>query len=301
MLLKEIHEGEEQLARSSGNGTFVGILPESSAILQGLDNQDKRMHRMRTRLVKIQLVILAFICTVPAVRSEATTGIILHSRYRIVLAVDSRAVYRVNGNATECKLFEMQDVYATVSGLAHYGSFRVTDSIREGFAGQGTFENHVSSTALALKRRVDKLLANLQVNNPTEYRYLTSRSNYPSDLVQLAVAETVKTQPMLGIIELRWNGAGDEVTAKTIICLGSCSQNTEIFYLGYWEQIKPYVGAPGRPRNVASAASIDKLIRLEINAHPTEVGIPINILELTGSGARWLQNGGNCSLPGVGS
>jgi len=39
---------------------------------------------------------------------------------------------------------------------------------------------------------------------------------------------------------------------------------------------------------------------LEIAAHPNEVSAPINILELTGSGARWLQNGGNCSLPGVG-
>jgi len=51
--------------------------------------------------------------------------------------------------------------------------------------------------------------------------------------------------------------------------------------------------------DLGSAASIDRLIRLEINAHHEEVGAPINILELGGSGPRWLQNGGNCSLPGV--
>ena len=56
----------------------------------------------------------------------------------------------------------------------------------------------------------------------------------------------------------------------------------------------------GEPRTIASAASIDRLIRMEMDAHPAEVGAPINILELNGSGARWLQNGGNCSLPGVG-
>jgi len=55
--------------------------------------------------------------------------------------------------------------------------------------------------------------------------------------------------------------------------------------LGYWEHIKPYVATSGRPRIVGSAASIDRLIRLEIQAHPNEVGIPINILELNGSGA----------------
>ncbi len=260
------------------------------------------MYWLRTRLATIRVVILlALICTIPAARSKATTEIILRSRYRIVLAADSRAVYRLNGNATECKLFEVQDVYATASGLAHYGrSYRLTDTIREGFAGEGTFESHVSSTALVLKRRVEKLLAGLQANNPTEYRYLMQPSNYASDLVQLAVAQTVRGQPMLGIIELQRDAAGNSLTARTITCPGSCRPNTEIFYLGYWEHIKPYVAGSGRPRSVGSAASIDRLIRLEIDAHPNEVSIPINILELKASGARWLQNGGNCSLPGVG-
>jgi hypothetical protein len=259
------------------------------------------MHLPRTILVTSRVGIVALICTVPAVRSKATTEIILRSRYRIVLAADSRAAYGLNGSATECKLFEVQDVYATVSGLAHYGgSYRVTDTIREGFAGEGTFESHVSSTALVLKRTVEKLLAALRASNPTEYRYLMQKSNHMSDLVQLAVAQTVRSQPMLGIIELRHNGAGNGLTARTTVCPGSCEQSTELFYLGYWERIKPYVATSSGPRNVGSAAAIDRLIRLEIAAHPNEVSAPINILELTRAGARWLQNGGNCALPGVG-
>jgi hypothetical protein len=125
-------------------------------------------------------------------------------------------------------------------------------------------------------------------------------SNYASDLVQLAVAQTVRSQPMLGIIELRRNGTGNTLTTRTTICPGSCKPSTELFYLGYWERIQPYVATSSGPRNVGSAASIDRLIRLEIAAHPNEVSAPIDILELTKSGARWLQNGGNCSLPGVG-
>jgi hypothetical protein len=39
---------------------------------------------------------------------------------------------------------------------------------------------------------------------------------------------------------------------------------------------------------------------MEIHAHPDDVGVPINILELNGTAALRLQNGGNCSLPGVG-
>ncbi len=259
------------------------------------------MYRANLRLVTIRAVTLALICAASGVRSDATSEIILRSRYRIVLAADSRAVYRGNGRTTECKLFEVRDVYATVSGVAHSGrNYRVTDAIREGFAGGGTFEDHVSSTAIVLKRRLEKMLANLQVNNPTEYRYLMQKSAYTSDLVQLAMAETVGGQPMLGIIELRTTGVGNSLTAKTIVCPGSCRQNNGVFYFGYWDYIKPYVAASGQPRNVASAASIDRLIRMEIHAHPDEVGVPINILELNGTGARWLQNGGNCSLPGVG-
>src|SRR5271157_2642480 len=216
--------------------------------------------------------------------------------------------------------------------------------IRSERALPGTFEGHVSSTALVLKRTVEKLLDGLQTSNPTEYRYRMQRSNYTSDLVQLAVAQTVRSQPMLGIIELRRNRAGNGLTAcggsdviqktaskpliapneyghlrptlrprlrirefhhrlltaRTIICPGSCEQSTELFYLGYWERIKPYVATSSGPRSVGSAAAIDRLIRLEIAAHPSEVSAPINILELTRAGARWLQNGGNCALPGVG-
>jgi hypothetical protein len=167
-----------------------------------------------------------------AMQSKATTEVILRSRYRIVLAADSRAVYRLNGRATECKLFEVQNVYATVSGLAHYGrSYRVTDAIREGFAGGGTFQNHVTSTAFALKRNVEELLTDLRDHDPTEYRYLMQQPEATSDLVQLAVAQTVRGQPMLGIIELRRKGTGEQLTAKTVICPGNCRQNTEIFFL----------------------------------------------------------------------
>jgi hypothetical protein len=192
-------------------------------------------------------------------------------------------------------------VYAAVSGLAHYGpSYRVTDTIRQGFSGRGNFQDHVAYTAVVLKRTVENLLADLQAGNPAEYRDVTQRSNATSDLVELALAQTIGDQPMLGIIQLRRNGAGNNLTARTMICPGSCRQDTQLFYLGYWERIKPYVHASGRSRNIGSAASIDKLIRLEMQAHPNEVSAPINILELNRWGTRWLQDGGNCSLPGVG-
>jgi hypothetical protein len=260
------------------------------------------MQRPTIRLTAIRVATLAFICSFAAVSSNATTGIVLRSRYRIVLAADSRVVYRGKGSASECKLFEVRDVYATVSGLAGYGkSYRVSDTIRAGFAGDRSFENHVASTAYVLRRTLERLLTGLQASNPTEYRYLMQRSNYSSDLVELAVAQTVNGQPMLGLIELRRTGAGNKLAVTTSVCPGNCRQNTEIVYLGYWDRIKPYVAASsGAPRNVASAASIDRLIRMEIGAHPNEVGPPINVLEVNGYGARWLQNGGNCSLPGVG-
>ena len=244
------------------------------------------------------LLALLFFCTIP---SGATTAVALHSRYRVVLAADSRAIYGANRNATECKLFEIRDVYATVSGLAHYGAaYRATDAVRDGFSRPGSFPNHVSATAYFLQQRVDSLLTGLQRNNPNEYRLLMQRSGPQSDFVALAVAEFIHGQPVLGIIELQRVAGQNSFVARTAICPGNCRQGDGLFYLGYWDRIKPYVANSGQPRSVGSAASIDRLIRLEINAHPAEVAAPINILELGSSGARWLQNGGNCSLPGVG-
>jgi len=200
---------------------------------------------------------------------------------------------------TECKLFEVGNVYATASGVVRYGTrYRTTDAIRDGFSRPGDFESHISATAFYLKRRVQDFLADLQRRNPGEYRYLMRNTSAPSDFVELAVAQTINGQPMLGIIELQ-RSPGDVLTSRTSICPGNCGRQDDIFYLGYWELIKPYVEDSGRPRALGSAASIDRLIRIEMHAHPDTVGTPINILELTGSGARWLQNGGNCSLPGV--
>jgi hypothetical protein len=251
-------------------------------------------------LTNLRFLLLALICTWPVAGLQGTTEIALRSRYRVVLAVDSRAIYGTNGSATECKLFEANQVYAAVSGLAHYGtSYRAVDAMRDGFARPGSFQQHVSAAALSLQRRVKVLLAALAANNESAYRYLTQPSSGASDLVQLAVAQVVNRQPMLGIIELRQESGGNGLRATTTVCPGNCDPNHAIFYLGYWERIKPYVSGSGQPRNVASAASLDRLIRLEMQAHPREVGAPINVLELTNYGARWLQNGGNCSLPGV--
>jgi hypothetical protein len=240
-------------------------------------------------------------CLSPAIPSTATTAIALRSRYRIVLATDSRVIYGANRNATECKLFEIRDVYATVSGLAHYGAtFHATDAVRDGFSRPGSFQSHVSATAYFLQRRADNLLAGLQHNDPDEYLLLMQRAGIQSDFVAIAVAEVINGQPMLGIVELQRVAGPNSLVAKTAVCPGNCRQGDGLFYLGYWEKIRAYVANSGQPRNVGSAASIDRLIRLEINAHPAEVAAPINILELGSSGARWLQNGGNCSLPGVG-
>ena len=236
-------------------------------------------------------------CCWPPAGLHGTTEIALRNRHRVVLAADSRAIYGTSGSATECKLFAVGQVYATVSGLAHYGaSYRATDAIRDGFAGPGSFQQHVSATAFFLQSRVNRLLTALAENHAPAYRYLTQ----PSDVVQLAVAQVVNRQPMLGIIELRQSARASGLTVSTTVCPGNCRPDNAIFYLGYWERIQPYVAASGQPRSVASAASIDRLIRMEMQAHPREVAPPINILELTGDGARWLQNGGNCYLPGVG-
>ena len=255
----------------------------------------------RAVLNSVQAFVLALVCLAPATLSRATTAIALRSRYRIVLAADSLARYGTNGRATECKLFQIRDVYATVSGLAHYGrSYRAIDAIGDGFGRLGTFEDHVSATAYSLQRRSEQLLAHVEQTNPAEYRAMILKASRPTDFVQLAMAQNVNGKPMLGIVQLRWEVSQNRFRAVTSICPGNCGRDTGIFYLGYWERIKPYVADAGQPRSIGSAASIDRLIRIEINAHPADVGAPINILEVNSSGARWLQNGGNCSLPGVG-
>ena len=248
-----------------------------------------------------RVLLLTLVCLVLMGDATATTAIALRSRHRVVLAADSRAVYGATRDASECKLFQYGGIYATVAGLAHYGtSYRATDALRDGYARPGDFRAHVSATAYSLQHRVQGLLAGIQRSNPSEYQTIMQRTATQSDFVALAITEMVAGDPMLGVIELQHAAGRPELAVKITICPGNCRQDGGIFYLGYWEQIRPYVANAGQERSVGSAASIDRLIRLEIKAHPAEVGAPIDILELNRSGARWLQNGGNCSLPGVG-
>jgi hypothetical protein len=246
------------------------------------------------RILPASILLLVAIAT-----CSATTAIALRSRHHVVLATDSRAIYGAGAKTTECKLFAYGNVYATVAGFAHYGSsYRATDAIRDGFARPGTFPARVSATASYLQQRVQAFLSAVQRSDPNEYRRLLQRTNAQADFVELAIAENVHGQPMLGIIELQREGE-NSFRAKTTICPGNCRQGEGLFYLGYWESIKPYVANSGQTRSIGSAASIDRLIRLEMKAHPAEVAAPINIVEVNASGARWLQSGGNCSLPGV--
>lgn len=178
----------------------------------------------------IQTLLLTLFCFSPAIPSTATTAIALRSRYRVVLAADSRAIYGANRNATECKLFQIREVYATVSGLAHYGtSFRATDAVRDGFSRPGNFQNQVSSTAYFLQQRVDNLLAGLQRNNPNEYRLLMQRAGAQSDFVALAVAGSINGEPMLGIIELQRAAGQRGFVVKTAVCPGIAARATACF------------------------------------------------------------------------
>jgi Proteasome subunit len=230
---------------------------------------------------------------------KGTTAIALRSPYHVILAADSRALYGANRSKSECKIFEVRNVYATVAGLAQYGSsYRAVDAIRDGFAQPGSFQAHIAATAYFLQRRVQMLFAGLRTNNPGAYQYLL-RPGSSSDVVQLAVAQNVNGRPMLAIIELQQLRGRTALNVSTSICPGTCRPDNAMYYLGYWDRIEPYVANSGQPRSVGSAASLDRLIRMESAAHPREVGAPINVLEITSSGARWLQNGGNCSLPGV--
>src|SRR5579871_1900941 len=275
---------------------FFPAAGESSAVTLGLIRRDNALFRPT-----IRIALFAAVCVWPLAGLHGTSEIALRNRYRVVLAADSRAIYGSDGTATECKLVEVNHVFGAVSGLAHYGAaYRASDAIRDGFARPGSFQQHVAATAFFLQQRVNQLLTALASNHAPAYRYLTQSSGGETDVVQLAVAQVVNRQPMLGIIELRQSRGQDNLTLRTTVCPGNCSRDNALFYLGYFDRIAPYVAGHGQPRSVESAASIDRLIRMEMQAHPRDVGAPINILELTSYGARWLQNGGNCSLPGVG-
>jgi hypothetical protein len=251
--------------------------------------------------IGLRIAVVAVLFAWPGAGLHGTTEIALRDRYRILLAADSRATYGTSQSATECKLFQVHQVFATVSGLARYGaSYRATDAIDDGFSRPGSFQQHVSATAFALQRRVGQLLIALQANNAPAYRYLPPSSKSGADVVQLAVAQVVNRQPMLGIIEVRRQPGTNLLSSRVTVCPEACRAGTAVFYLGYWERIQPYVASSGRPRSLESAASLDRVIRMEMQAHPREVGAPINVLELTVNGARWLQNSGNCYLPGVG-
>ena len=72
-------------------------------------------------------------------------------------------------------------------------------------------------------------------------------------------------------------------------CPGNCPTETQIYYVGWKDAMVNYATMNPGVWDVGAVPAINKLLQIQANSTPNEVGGPIDILYLTKDKAQWIQ------------
>lgn len=105
-----------------------------------------------------------------------------------------------------------------------------------------------------------------------------------------------------GILELHVRGiavtiekGGETANITRKDCPGAnCIQDTYAAFLGSHDVNMPYVNEHPEIKSIDLALAARKLVELEIESNPNEVGPPIDILRITRNRAEWVQRKTEC-------
>jgi hypothetical protein len=216
----------------------------------------------------------------------ATCAIVGRSPKRIILASDSKMVFSNNTSETGCKTHVYGELFFTLAGIPYDRSrgYDVQTLVEKGFSRPGNFRQHVRVTKGLVRRAIARELLRLKREDARQYAWAMEDGDDP---LQLALAEFENGEPQLAVLEFKINGDVVEYS-----CPGDCVGGTHAYYLGQHGAIDAFL----KTNPVVDMRDIPMLMSLEINDKPGVVGEPINILELTSNGPRWLAGGSACQL-----
>jgi hypothetical protein len=231
---------------------------------------------------------LAALCvTVPS--CLATTIVIVRTSNLVVIASDSKAQYQgAQGLPEVCKIAKQNETYFVVAGIVqdtHRGFFAnriVSSAIARG----STLDEQANAVENDMLEALTRELSGLRTENPEEFKFAVTGES-PSTIGLVAVESGI---PKVMVLSFIYDHASGKMSVKRDSCPGTCGSEYSITQMGHVLPPEEFAKATGSPTQVAT-----KLVQLEIDRDPHEVGPPIEVLEIRPDESQWLQDDLNCS------
>ena len=226
-----------------------------------------------------------------------TTIVLIRTPDQVVVAADSVGTFVAPGGMTKvesvCKVYQIEEQYFVVGNFVNdaRNGFGVPVLVRNAWRkGDGAQKNvEAARDAILAEFRSRPLYAReiVQESNKTKY----PPDNVITTVVFFGLHEKI---PFVRGWAFELNQESGEITATEDACPGpNCPNGVRLFWVGQHANIQKLVAGGFRGAPVDTARS---LVQAEIDNHAPGVGGPIDIIEISTGGSRWVQKKESCPI-----
>jgi len=234
------------------------------------------------------LLAVAFALLLVA-NASATTIVIIRTRTHIVIASDSKAQYQGDQGAPQvCKIAKQNETYFVVAGLARdtYRGYLASRTIASAIARGQTLDEQANAVEADMLHALTTELTQLRTDDQPGFNFAVS-GEAPSSIALVTMEAGI---PKVVVFSFLYDKATGKLTSRRDSCPGTCTGDDFIIQLGRAlseEEVSKVTGSASRMAKT--------LVELEIQRDPTNVGPPVELVELRTSGPEWLQDDLNCA------
>jgi HTH-type transcriptional regulator/antitoxin HigA len=229
--------------------------------------------------------------------ARSTTIIAVRTPVDISIAADSLGTMRgADGRITTkrvCKIYSQDNLFLGVAGLDNDdgANFKVSDIVFDAIRSERRLADKMSAASKALQSRLLSEARTFRSSRPKDFDALTNPDSGGTSIMLIGIEDGVPA----GIgqqftVSVDSNKSIQVMPTMRTGCPGDCPSGVMLFHMGTYAAIEGYLAVdPQRRRIVDSADYAAKLVQLEIDAHASGVGGPINVLRLTANGPHWVH------------
>jgi hypothetical protein len=245
------------------------------------------------------LTVAGLLALAPPGRGTAVVGVRGFDGF--ILAADSKVVYGPGdfGPPTTCKIFSSGPLYFALAGFAFDGrrDFYPNRIVARVFSPADPLQRNLDKISAALSDALNIEMGRLKVEDRPAYE--RNLGNHDKDTLSIVAGEFVGGIAYMGSRGLRYLDGG-VLPAEGDDCPGNCEMGSKIFLAGHNVESKKVayaIGRDGKTHNLT--VDVRLMIQSEIDATPSEVGLPITILEVSRDGPKWISNEMGCPATAV--
>ena len=215
-----------------------------------------------------------------------------------VIAADSKGTFKGNNPESVrsvCKIFRVSEAGFAIAGLIKdpESGFDLEKIVAETLWQRAS----ISMATVQLRERLVSLLT-LELKHLKDKKPALFKESMKDDYVcSLLIAAWEKEQPVmngLGFKASEDDRGQMQIDTSLLCCPGNCPEGVYTFFLGARNGIDHYVANHGMNIGMSPEDGAPFLVGLEIKAGTEGVGLPIDVLAITGVGVKWLARKDEC-------